>query len=152
MPANGSIWTFAGVTAAVGMGVVFAALFLLSLYMHYFKILIARFESGRRVAAAPPTPAARSPAVKPGADAGAAAADDGGAVAAAVAVGLHLAGARGAPSGEVAAAIAFALASNRDRSAAAAAAYGRPPPGWRLAGRMDAMSGRARRHERPLRG
>jgi len=151
VPANGSIWTFAGLTAAVGMGVVFVALFLLSLYMHYFKILIARFEGGRGRTAAPPKAVAPTSAVKP-ASTGAAVRDDRGAVAAAVAVGLHLAGVRGAPPGEVAAAIAFALAAHRARSAGAAATRAVPTPGWRLAGRMDAMSGRARRHERPLRG
>ncbi len=152
MPANGSIWTFAGLTAAVGMGVVFVALFLLSMYMHYFKVLIARFEGGRKAAPAPPKAAARAPAVKSAAAAPTAARDDGGAVAAAIAVGLQLAGLRGAPSGEVAAAIAFALAAHRERSAGAAATRAGPTPGWRLAGRMDAMSGRARRHERPPRG
>ena len=152
MPANGSIWTFAGLTAAVGMGVVFVALFLLSTYMHYFKILIARFEGGRRIAAAPPKASARAPAVKPAAASPTPARDDGGAVAAAIAVGLQLAGLRVAPSGEVAAAIAFALAAHRERSGAAAATRAVPTPGWRLAGRMEAMSGRARRHERPLRG
>ncbi len=152
MPANGSIWTFAGLTAAVGMSVVFVALFLLSMYMHYFKVLIARFEGGRRTAAARPTAAARTPAVKPAPIAGAVGRDDRGAVAAAVALGLHLAGVRGAPSGEVAAAIAIALATHRERLGGAAATRAVATPGWRLAGRMDAMSGRARRHERPLRG
>ena len=46
-----SILQTAGTTAAIGMGVVFAALFLLSVYMHYFKIFIARLE-GRHKAGA----------------------------------------------------------------------------------------------------
>ncbi len=150
MTIEGSIWTFAGMTAAVGMGVVFVALFLLSLYMHYFKVLTSRLE-GR---AKQPAPAAakrpaQPPSLKP-APAGGKDRADGGGLAAAVAVGLHLRGLRGGdPGGEVAAAIAAALAFHQGRTAQAAEAPPRPASGWKLSGRMEAMSSRSRRHERP---
>ena len=148
MPDNTSIWTFAGLTAAVGMGVVFAALFLLSTYMHFFKIIIARIEGRGKPAPAPTPKSTASPVVTP--VPGAPAATEGARIAAAVAVGLHLRGMRGAGGDEVAAAIATALALHRGRSAATEAAAARPASGWKLAGRMEAMTSRAKRHERPV--
>jgi len=146
---EGSIWTFAGMTAAVGMGVVFVALFLLSMYMHYFKVLTAKLEGRARPPAAA---AAKRPAQAPSLNpipAAPVAGAEGARVAAAVAMGLHLEGLRGAPGDEVAAAIAAALALHRRRSTAPAEALPRPASGWKLSGRMEAMSSRARRHERP---
>jgi len=139
---EGSIWAFAGMTAAVGMGVVFVALFLLSMYMHYFKILTARFE-GR---AQSPEPAAVKKVAQPPSLQPVAAPGKGGAegprLAAAVAVGLHLKGVRGTPGAEVAAAIAAALALYWGRGEPAAEAPVQPASGWKLSGRMEAMSSR----------
>ncbi|MEW6489148.1 MAG: hypothetical protein AB1578_14670 [Thermodesulfobacteriota bacterium] len=75
-----------------------------------------------------------------------------GALAAAVAVGLHLRGAGSQPGAEVAAAIGAALALHRARAAAGAEA-GREAGGvrgtpWRLAGSLEAMGGRMQRRER----
>jgi len=150
VPDNTSIWTFAGLTAAVGMGVVFAALFLLSTYMHFFKGVIARIEGRGKPAPAPTPKSTANPVVTPVPGAAAPAATEGTRIAAAVAVGLHLRGVRGAGGDEVAAAIATALTLHRGRSAATEAAAARPASGWKLAGRMEAMTSRAKRHERPV--
>ena len=97
-----SIGQLAAVTAALGMGVVFVALFILSMYMHYFKLLTSRIEGPKRAPGprkAPPGPkieaAPRAPGPHP--------ADPVAPVAAAVAVGFHLEGHPGAPSESVAA-------------------------------------------------
>jgi len=150
VPAGTSIWTFAGLTAAVGMGVVFAALFLLSTYMHFFKSVIARLESR---GAAAPTPAAKPKTraqVKPVPVAPSAASNEDAQVAAAVAVGLHLAGARVGAGGDVVAAVAVAMALHRGAATPPEIASVRPASGWKLAGRMEAMTSRVKRHERPL--
>lgn len=147
-----SIWQLAGMTAAVGMGVVFVALFLLSLYMHYFKLLTARLEKAKR-APPPAAPKRAKPVVAPVPDAAPTApvASAGDApVAAAVAVGLYLRGVLPTAREEVAAAIAAALALRRRRLAASGPSVPRSPANWRLAGRLDAMHGRRRGQERPL--
>lgn len=140
-----SILQMAGTTAAIGMGVVFVALFLLSVYMHYFKVFIAwierRHHASREAKQITPAPAPElAPAPAPGADEGAQ-------LAAAVAVGLRLEGVGGAPGGSVAAAIAAALALHRSRISAALTprlASGR----WPLAGRLEMMGARVRRQQR----
>jgi len=133
------------------MGVVFTALFLLSAYMHYFKSVIARLESRGAAAPAPtPKPKAR-PEVKPIPVAPSAVPTEGARVAAAVAVGLHLAGVRAVPGGDLAAAVAVAMALHRGVAAPLPDAVSvRPASGWKLAGRMEAMTSRVKRHERPL--
>jgi Na+-transporting methylmalonyl-CoA/oxaloacetate decarboxylase gamma subunit len=143
-----SIAMMAGTTAAIGMGVVFASLFLLSVYMHYFKIFIARVEARHKASqpaaqkSAPPAAPQLTPA--PG---GAPTAHAAAPVAAAIAVGLRLHGVGGAPSGEVAAAIATALSLQRGRARAAL----QPRPGaapWQMSGRLEMMGARVRRQER----
>lgn len=146
-----SIWQLASVTAVVGMGVVFTALFLLSVYMHYFKLLTARIEAKSR-APAPAPPQKTKPVVAPVPESPPAGAmgEAGARVAAAVAVGLHLKGAIPAIRGEVAAAIATALSLHRGRAVRLGGVQPRSASAWRLAGRMEAMGGRLRRQERPL--
>ncbi len=145
------VWTFAAQTTMVGMGVVFVALFLLSVYMHFFKDLTARIEGRGRKPEKAPEPSAPAPRVGPvPAEAAPAAGDDEGArTAAAVAVALALEGVTAGPPAEVAAAIAAALALHRSSAAPPA-----PPAGpaairsWGLAGRLEAMAGRTARQER----
>lgn len=153
MPAGTSIWTFAGLTAAVGMGVVFTALFVLSTYMHLFKSVIARVEIRRaEKVPAPPPKAKTRPAVKPvPTDGSPVVPTEDARVAAAIAVGLSLAGAGGGPGGDVAAAIAVAMTLHWGRSTQLEGTSVRPTSGWKLAGRMEAMTSRLKRHERPLR-
>lgn len=145
-----SIWQLAGMTAAVGMGVVFVALFLLAMYMHYFKILTARIEG--RTATPAPHETAGAPSLQPLPEKAAEPPEiaQEARVAAAVAVGLHLQGVRTGPAGEVAAAIAAALATHRARVTAARERAARAPSSWQLAGRMESMHGRLKRHERPI--
>jgi Na+-transporting methylmalonyl-CoA/oxaloacetate decarboxylase gamma subunit len=130
------------------MGVVFAALFLLSTYMRVFKSITSRLES-RGSAAPVPKPVAR-PAVKPVPAAGPPVERGDGQVAAAVAMGLHLAGVRLLAGGEVAAAIAAALVLHRGTRPQDEGTAPLPASGWKLAGRMEAMAARNKRHERPL--
>jgi len=149
VPADTPIWTFAGLTAAVGMGVVFSALFLLSMYMHYFKSLISRVEGRHKPPPTAPSKPAKPPSVKPipepARPAGAPEAE----VAAAVAVGLHLAGMRGAPAdSSVAAAIAVALELYRGQSTQPFGPTPHASAGWKLAGRLEAMTSRLKRHDR----
>lgn len=145
---NASIWQLAGLTAALGMGVVFVSLFLLSVYMHYFKLLTARIEgkgqkdTGLSRPKAPARPVV-APAPRPSVS------EEDGQLAASVAVGLYLDGVRSAPAGDVAAAIATALALHRVRTVPRRAAAA--VSNWRLAGRMEAMASRLKRHDRPLR-
>ena len=150
MPADTSIWTFAGLTAAVGMGVVFFALFLLSTYMHFFKGIIARIESRGKAVTAPTLKPTARPAVTPAPAVAPPVGTEDARVAAAVAVGLHLASMRRAASGEVAAAIAVALSLHGDGGAQGEVRFPRPASGWKLAGRLEAMTSRAKRHERPV--
>ena len=144
-----SIAMMAGTTAAIGMGVVFASLFLLSVYMHYFKIFIARIEARNKASQPAPqqrTAAAAAPQLDP-APVATPTADAGAPVAAAIAVGLRLHGVGGAPSGEIAAAIATALSLQRGRARAAL----QPRPGaasWQMSGRLEMMGARVRRQER----
>ncbi len=157
------LWQFAGMTTAVGMGVVFVALFLLSVYMHLFKDLTARIEG--RDDRARPKPAAPkpAPAVEPKPEEGPGS-DDDARTAAAAAVALHLDGASGAPSPETAVAIGVALALDQGRAAAIAtalalhrgAAGSVPRPAqagtaWGTAGRLAAMAARVARQERAFR-
>jgi len=144
------VWTFAAQTTMVGMGVVFVALFLLSVYMHFFKELTARIEGRSRKPEKTPGPSAPAPRVAPVPDEAPAPGDDEGArTAAAVAVALALKGVAAGPPAEVAAAIAAALALHRSSVAPSA-----PPAGpaavrsWGLAGRLEAMAGRTARQER----
>ena len=143
-----SILQMAGTTAVIGMGVVFVALFLLSVYMHYFKIFIARVEGRHKAsqAKAQPSKPAPAPQLAPAPSAAAAPAEDA-QVAAAIAVGLRLQGAGGAPAGAVAAAIATALSLHRGRLRAALAPR-RGSAQWQMAGRLDMMGARVRRQER----
>ena len=143
-----AMWQMAGQTTVVGMGVVFVALFLLSVYMHYFKVLIARLE-GRRRTPVRPEPAAEAeapevaPAPQPPAE------DPGGRIAACVGVALALEGVRGAPGPQEAAAIATAVALHRARAAdPVCPSSSKATPPWRLAGRLAAMGGRVARQER----
>ncbi len=145
---NFSIMQLAGMTAALGMGVVFVSLFLLSVYMHYFKILTARIEGKSAKAPAVPTPKTSAKVVVSPAPGSPAMGASGG-LAAAVAVGLYLDGARSAAPDDVAAAIATALALHRQRAVPHVAAS--VVSDWRLAGRMEAMASRLRRHDRPPR-
>ncbi len=144
------LWRFAVQTTLLGMGVVFVALFLLSVYMHVFKEFTGRIEGRRR------TRPARRPAPEvqpaPPPEAPPPETDEGAPVAAAVAVALVLAGRGGAPGPEVAVAVATALALHRSRGVAAtgAAVPGRLPA-WRMAGRLEAMAGRLARQERARR-
>ena len=148
-----TILQMAGTTAAVGMGVVFAALFFLSVYMHYFKLFIGHLEGrhhASREAKKSATPAAPKLAPAP---AGASAADDatdadpGAELAAAVAVGLRLHGVGGVPGTDVVAAIAAALALHRAKLRSAL--QPRPAAGqWQMSGRMEMMGARVRRQER----
>ncbi|MHB8762778.1 MAG: OadG family protein [Deferrisomatales bacterium] len=140
-----SIWSFAGTTAAVGMGVVFVALFLLSAYMHGFKALIGRLEGREEHKPAPPR-APRGPVVTQLAPRGG---DAAARLAAAVAVGLHLHGAGGRVAPEVVAAIASALALHRRAGEPAPEAA--PGTSWRLAGRLSAMGARSSQAQRPVR-
>lgn len=142
-----SIPAFAGLTAAVGMGVVFVALFAISLYMHYFKLVTARLENATRGRAPPAAkpPRRAAPSLTPGV-AARPTEEDASPIAAAVAMALHLRGVRGAPREEVAAAVGVALAMHRGRSVPAVADSA---SGWRLAGRMEALGSRATRYERP---
>jgi len=151
MESGQTILQMAGTTAAVGMGVVFCALLLLSVYMHYFKVFVARVEARHRAGAAAPgkRPLAAAPKLTP-APAPSVAADaaaTGARIAAAIAVGLRLHTAGGAPRGEVVAAIAAALAMHRERlrGQRSAARAGNP---WQMAGRLESMGARVRRQER----
>ncbi|MDF1554984.1 MAG: OadG family protein [Deferrisomatales bacterium] len=143
-----SVWMLASTTAAIGMGVVFVALFLLSVYMHYFKVFIARVEARHALSqpAAKKRVAPAAPRLDPVPGA-APAEEDGARVAAAIAVGLRLHGAGGAPSGEVAAAIATALTLQRARVCAALPSVRSAAP-WQMAGRLEMMAARVRRQER----
>ena len=143
-----SVLQFAGTTAAIGMGVVFTSLFLLSVYMHYFKLFIARVEARHTLSqpAAKKSGAPAAPRLSPVPGA-ASAAEEGARVAAAIAVGLRLHGAGGAPSGEVAAAIATALTVQRGRVRAALQSVRGAAP-WQMAGRLEMMGARVRRQER----
>jgi Na+-transporting methylmalonyl-CoA/oxaloacetate decarboxylase gamma subunit len=144
-----TILQMAGTTAAVGMGVVFAALFFLSMYMHYFKLFIGHLEGrhhASREAKKSATPAAPKLAPAP-AGASAADADPGAELAAAVAVGLRLHGVGGVPGTDVVAAIAAALTLHRAKLRSAL--QPRPAAGqWQMSGRMEMMGARVRRQER----
>ncbi len=145
-----AVWQMVVQTTVVGMGVVFVALFLLSVYMHYFKILIARMEGRHRAVGAPKAKASSpppkvAPAPKPADE------DPGAQIAACVGVALALEGVRGAPEPRVAAAIATALALHG--AGGGAGPWGGPQRGggaspWRMAGRLEAMGGRVARQER----
>ena len=144
------LWRFAIQTALLGMGVVFVALFLLSVYMHFFKELTGRIEGRRRGGPArrpaPEVQPAPPPDVPPGGEEGDAP------VAAAVAVALALEGRTGVPAPEVAAAVATALALHRARAVPSPEPVGPcRAPAWRMAGRLEAMAGRLARQERARR-
>jgi Na+-transporting methylmalonyl-CoA/oxaloacetate decarboxylase gamma subunit len=149
---TGSVLQDAGMTAVLGMSVVFLALFLLSAYMHYFKILIARIERKKTaldgpVSDQPLKPLNQSPAPVTARDE--TVHDEGSRLAAAVAVGLYLRGVRAAPTDAVAAAIATALTLHERSIPPARETLFGPASSWRLAGRLEAMASRSRSRERP---
>ncbi|GAB4268177.1 MAG: hypothetical protein Kow0092_21840 [Deferrisomatales bacterium] len=128
------MWELAAVTTAVGMGVVFVALFLLSVYMHVFQSITGRLE-GRRAPAGKETAAGKAPGkARSG-------------TAEAVSKGNE-------PTdlGPVVAAVTAALSLHRAK--ARAPSTGHPPAagGWRWGGRWASMQGRMSRHERPRPG
>lgn len=138
----------------IGMGGVMAFLAVLTLVTgmitRVWKEPIAGAPAAapeRALTVAPLPAAAVSPQVQvPGGGA------DEGAVAAAVAVGLHLRGTGSQPGTEVAAAIGAALALKRARGSAAAEAAREPGSvrgtPWRFAGSLEAMGSRMPRRER----
>ncbi len=152
------LWRFALQTTALGMGVVFVALFLLSVYMHFFKEFTGRIEGRRRGGRRGPVPV---PKVEPVPEEGGPQAvvrahppeaADASPVAAAVAVALALEGRTGVPAPEVAAAVAAALALHRARIGPSPEPVAPcRPPAWRMAGRLEAMAGRLARQERARR-
>jgi sodium pump decarboxylase gamma subunit len=95
-----SMMSMAAQTTAVGMGVVFAALFLLSIYMNIFKRILAHFEDAKRRKAEPETVAG-----VPAPQVGSSTADPEEETVAVIALGLHLDGFRGGVPADVAAAI-----------------------------------------------
>jgi Na+-transporting methylmalonyl-CoA/oxaloacetate decarboxylase gamma subunit len=151
MDTGQSVLQLAGTTAAIGMGVVFAALFLLSLYMHYFKIFIGRIEAGHSSGQLKAQKAAAALKLDPVPVTAELVDDPAAQVAAAVAVGLRLRGLGGAPGGapggDVAAAIAAALAMHRAHTRAPSRASPAGAP-WQMAGRLEMMGARVRRQER----
>ena len=97
-----SVMELAGLTAVVGMGVVFSALVLLSIYMNLFKRIIGKLEAvhkeKRAVSAASASGASSSPVDIEGEQ-----------IAAATGVGLYLDGVHGGAGDSVAAAIGVGL-------------------------------------------
>jgi Na+-transporting methylmalonyl-CoA/oxaloacetate decarboxylase gamma subunit len=140
----------------IGMGGVMAFLAVLTLVTAMItRVWKEPSAAAPSVAAAPERPLTVAPppaaAVSPKPQVPAEAADEG-ALAAAVAVGLHLRGGGSQPGAEVAAAVGTALALHRARTAAGAEALreagGARGTPWRLAGSLEAMGGRMQRRER----
>lgn len=104
--------------SAIGMGVVFISLFLMTIVLHEFKSILAFIEKKSAPSSGEAPSAAVSPEPDPTGDC-----IDEGALAAAIAVGLHLKGALGRPP-----------------VVATGEATGAEASGWRLAGRINAAS------------
>jgi sodium pump decarboxylase gamma subunit len=104
------VLSLAGLTTMVGMGVVFTALFLLSIYMYIFKYLVATFEERKRRKAAP-----RKVAQTAAPEVGAAPSGEGvpEEEVAAIALAMHLEGVKAGVSLDEVAAIGLAMHLDR---------------------------------------
>jgi sodium pump decarboxylase gamma subunit len=139
MTESDSILRLAGMTTMVGMGVVFSALFLLSVYMNVFKRILGKWEADRKnKAEAVAQKATDAPVVEP-----VSGSTEEAQVAAAIGLGLYLDGVRGGVPAEITAAIMTALHIHMNQPVYAApsvtteaAAVG----GWKVAGWMESQA------------
>lgn len=147
--AEANIFELSSRTAIVGMSVVFVALFLLSTYMHYFKMLVNKLESSKKPAAAqqkqkPPSAPQGSAAKTAEPAATTKTSTEGELIAALAATGLMLKGVLSGSDAELAAVIGAAL--HLEETARGGARALPQPPGaplnWAMAGRL--MSHRLR--------